>query len=146
MRELGIVGAPNVCVAACILKDDRLLIGLRHYTPDKWKKISIWTTPGGRCEAGERLEDTLRRETAEEVGITDLALTDFLGVVPGAMPGDTLYVFIGRTGQEPRLMEPQKFSEWKWEPVVSIPENFINPAALELIRKFVNGRKPAGGA
>lgn len=146
MRELGIVGTPSTCVSACILRDDRLLIGLRHYTPDKWKKISIWTTPGGRCEAGELVEAALRRETAEEVGITDLEITDFLGIIPGAMSGDTLYVFICRSGQEPRLMEPQKFSEWKWESVDSIPDNFINPAALVLIKKFIGGRKLGGGA
>lgn len=144
MRELEIVGTPSVCVAACILRDDRLLIGLRHYTPDKWKQISIWTTPGGRCEAGEKVEDALRRETAEEVGVTEMEITDFLGAVPGAMPGDTLYVFICRTAQEPRLMEPQKFSEWRWETVASVPENFINPAALELIRKFVSDREAGG--
>jgi len=146
MKELGIVGAPQICVSACILRKDRLLIGLRHYTPDKWKQISIWTTPGGRCETGETLETTLRRETAEEVGIVDMEITDFLGIVPGAMPGDTLYVFICRTRQEPRLMEPQKFSEWKWEDIGRIPENFINPAALQLIRKFIDDRKPARGA
>ena len=140
MRELEIAGTPATCVAACILRDDRLLIGLRHYTPDKWKKADIWTTPGGRCEAGEKLEAALRRETAEEVGITELEITDFLGIVPGGMPSDTLYVFICRSAQEPRLMEPEKFSEWKWEGLDRIPANFINPAALELIRKFVAGQ------
>jgi len=30
---------------AFIFKNDKLLIGLRNYTPDKWKAISVWTAP-----------------------------------------------------------------------------------------------------
>jgi len=142
MKELQITGTPSVCVAACIIRDARLLIGLRHYTPDKWKKVSMWTTPGGRCETGETVESTLRRETAEEVGITDLKVVTFLGIVPGAMPGDTLYVFVCETEQEPRLMEPEKFSEWKWEEIGKIPANFINPAALKLVAEFIDKLRP----
>lgn len=129
------VGTNRMCPVAFIFKDDKLLIGLRNYTPDKWKKISVWTGPGGRCDDGETLETTLRRETAEEVGITDLKITDYLGAVPGAKEGDTVFVFKAETNQEPRLMEPEKFSEWKWCPITEIPDNFINPAALKLISK-----------
>lgn len=34
-------------------------------------------------------------------------------------------------------MEPEKFSEWKWCDIDEIPENFINPPALELARKYI---------
>ncbi len=144
MDELRIVGNSKTCVAACIIRGGRLLIGLRHYTPDKWKKVDMWTTPGGRCETGETIEAALRRETVEEVGINGLKIAAFLGIVPGAMPGDTLYVFACETGEEPRLMEPEKFSEWKWEEPDKIPANFINPAALKLIAEFIDKRERAG--
>jgi ADP-ribose pyrophosphatase YjhB (NUDIX family) len=136
--KLGKIGNPKICTSMAIIKENQLLIGLRHYTPDKWKSISVWTTPGGRCDDGETLETSLRREVAEEVGITELDVNDFLGIVPGAKEDDLLYVFIGKTSQEPRLLEPEKFSEWKWEDVNSIPENFINPKALELIKDYLN--------
>ncbi len=128
------IGTTKMCPAAFIFKNKRLLIGLRNYTPDKWKEISVWTAPGGRCDIGDTLEETLRREVAEEVGITDLKITDFLGMVPGAKEGDILFVFKAETNQEPRLMEPEKFSEWKWCPLSEIPENFINSASLKLIK------------
>lgn len=118
---------------AFIFKNDKLLIGLRNYTPDKWKTISVWTAPGGRCDGSETLEITLRREVMEEVGITDLKITQYLGTVPGAKEGDVVYVFKAETNQEPKLMEPEKFSEWEWCPISEIPANFINPESLKLL-------------
>lgn len=127
------VGTNKMCPVAFIFKGGKLLIGLRNYTPDKWKKISVWTAPGGRCDDGETLEKTLRREVTEEVGITEMNITDYLGTVPGAKEGDTVFVFKAETNREPKLMEPEKFSEWKWCAISEIPENFINPKLLELI-------------
>ena len=117
-----------------------MLIGLRNYTPDKFKKISLWTIPGGRGEDGETIEVTVRRETLEEVGIAKLEITDYLGDVPGAKEGDIVPLFIGNTDEEPKLMEPEKFSEWRWEDLNNIPENFINSAALALIRNRLKVR------
>jgi len=128
------VGTNKMAPVVFIVKENKLLIGLRNYTPDKWKTTSVWTIPGGRCDDGETLEKTLRRETAEEVGITNLSITDYLGTVPGAKEGDVVFVFKGETNQEPKLMEPEKFSEWKWCPLSEIPNNFINPPSLKLIK------------
>ena len=132
LQKIG--GEKDVSVAV-IFKNNKVLIGLRNYTPDKWKDISVWTIPGGRCDGHETLETTLRREVLEEVGIDDLKITGFLGSVPGAKDGDTVFIFRVETRQEPRLMEPEKFSEWTWCPPSEIPDNFITPAALKLIRK-----------
>lgn len=118
---------------AFIFKNNKLLIGLRNYTLDKWKSISVWTAPGGRCDDGETLEITLRREVFEEVGINNLKITKYLGSVPGGKDGDAVFVFKAETSQEPKLMEPEKFSEWKWCKVSEIPSNFINPESLKLI-------------
>jgi len=137
MKKLEESGMPKICPIIAIIRDKKILIGLRHYAVDKWQAISVWTTPGGRCDNGEKIETALRREVAEEVGITHLNIDNFLGEVNGAKEGDKVYVFIGTTDQEPKLLEPEKFSEWKWEDINKIPENFINPAALELIQKFI---------
>lgn len=131
-------GTSEICPIIAITRGSKILIGLRHYTPEKWKATSVWTLPGGRCEDGEKVEATLRREVAEEVGITQLDINSFLGRIDGAKEGDMVYVFIGSTSQEPQLMEPEKFSEWKWKDIDRIPENFINLNALSLIRKFIH--------
>ena len=127
------IGSDKDVPVAFIFRDNKLLIGLRNYTPDKWKDISVWTAPGGRCDGCETLEITLRREVLEEVGIDDLKITKYLGSVPGAKEGDVLFVFKAETTQEPKLTEPEKFSEWKWCKVSEIPSNFINRESLKLI-------------
>ncbi|MBI5798077.1 NUDIX hydrolase [Candidatus Woesearchaeota archaeon] len=127
MNILAQKGTEKTCPTAVFLKEGKVLSGLRHYTPDKWKAISVWTFPGGRCDAGETIEQTLRREVAEEINITDFQITKYLGTFPGAKEGDLVPAFLCTTMQSPKLMEPEKFSEWKWFPAKKLPENFINP-------------------
>ena len=139
IAELKHKGDVHTCTSAVILRDGKILLGLRHYTQREWKTISVWTTPGGRCDEGESLEEGLRRETMEETGITDLAIKRFLGVVPAAgSQSDTLWVFLCESTGEAKLMEPDKFSEWQWFPLTEIPENFINTAARKLILEKVS--------
>jgi ADP-ribose pyrophosphatase YjhB (NUDIX family) len=124
-----------------IIKNKSILLGLRNYTPEKWKAISVWTTPGGRCEAGETIEAALRREVKEEIDVDNLRILDFIGEIPGAKEGDIVPIFLCDTDQTPRLMEPEKFSEWKW---ISLEEyqngkdwRTMNPAAHALIKNFL---------
>ena len=42
---------------------------------------SHWDLPGGRVQVGEPVEATLRREVAEETGITQLAIEKPMGMV-----------------------------------------------------------------
>ncbi|MCK5026781.1 MAG: NUDIX hydrolase [Candidatus Pacebacteria bacterium] len=125
-KKLQQKGDDVTCPVAVIVRDNKVLMGLRHYTPDKWKTISVWTIPGGRCDDGEEVEETLRREVEEETGINDLYVSKFVGEFPGAKEGDKVPVFLCESDQEARLLEPKKFSEWKWFGKDDLPQNFIN--------------------
>ncbi|MFA5013195.1 MAG: NUDIX hydrolase [Candidatus Paceibacterota bacterium] len=137
LEKLNEIGSEKICPVAFFVKNGKILIGLRNYTPDKYKEVSVWTLPGGRCEKNEKVEITLRREVNEEVGINDLFIRDFLGEIAGAKEGDIVYVFKCETTQEPRLLEPEKFSEWCWVKIEDIPSNFINHEVLRLIKNNI---------
>ena len=99
-------GKGNVCPVACIIKDQKILVGFRHYK-NKWKNISVWTMTGGRCDEGETVGETIKREIYEEVGIKDLDFVDYLGEVLGANEGDVVPVFLCKTDKDYILMEPE---------------------------------------
>jgi len=113
-------------------------MGHRHYTPDKWKTISVWTCPGGRCDGRESVEVALRREVEEETGIKNLEIIDFISEVPGAKKGDVVPLFLCRTDQEAILMEPRKFSDWKWFGIDDFPREYINDHARTVILKLLS--------
>lgn len=140
-NQLSKIGDKTTCPVAVIIKNEKVLMGLRHYTPDKWKAISVWTIPGGRCDSGETIESTLRREVEEETGINNLKINKYLGEVPGSKSGDKVLLFVCSTDQEARLIEPEKFSEWRWFSIKEYPDNFINPAALDIIKKHLAGKE-----
>lgn len=118
------------------MREGKVLLGLRNYKTQQYKDGDFWTTPGGRCDEGEDVETTLRRETEEEIGVKNFEIKKELGVVPGAKEGDSVHVFLCETEEEARLMEPEKFTEWKWFDPQEVPDNFLNPDILEIIKKL----------
>lgn len=145
-EELSKIGHHTLCTSAIIVRDRKVLLGLRNYTPDKWKSISVWTTPGGRSEENETVEVGLRREVQEETGITNLDILEFIAQTPGAKEGDILSIFFCTTDQEPKLMEPEKFSEWRWVPIEEYlqgePWNIMNPTSHEVVSNFFKKKFP----
>lgn len=65
----------HIGVKAVIVADNKVLLLQRQ---DRWNGLS-WECPGGRMEEGEAIEQTLRRELAEELpGIADVTIGPIL--------------------------------------------------------------------
>lgn len=70
------MSAPQVCVGAVIVDDDRLLLIRRGHGP----AAGEWSVPGGRVDFGELMVEALVREVKEETGL-DVVVGDYLGHV-----------------------------------------------------------------
>ena len=126
--------APDqLCIFALIKKDDSILMGLREYVPGK----PVWTYPGGRGEAGETLIDSLRREIQEEIGVTQTEFIRVVGRKNGVKEGDRVYFVECKITENPTLMEPEKFKEWRYFPVNALPENIISKEDLKFIKRII---------
>lgn len=66
---------PMVGVGAVVLWDGRVLLERRGQPPAQ----GSWSLPGGLVDAGERLENAVRREVREECGI-EIEVGPLLGV------------------------------------------------------------------
>lgn len=101
-----------------------------------------WGFPGGKMELLESFKDTALREIAEEVGpqlkIRNLRVCSVINLTEYAPKH---YLDIGMVAEwvdgEPRIMEPDKCSEWVWFDVWNLPENLF-VTVRRIIETIVN--------
>lgn len=135
---------PGIGVGIMILKDNKILLGLRN--PDKVKASSelqgqgTWTMPGGKVEFMEKLIDAAKRELEEETSLIANKL-DLL-CISDDITDTAHYVTVGFIVREykgeVKTMEPETILEWKWFPLNNLPENLYNPSK-KCIDKYKEG-------
>ncbi|HBG82114.1 TPA: hypothetical protein DDW69_04770 [candidate division CPR2 bacterium] len=127
------IGSIDEGVFAIFVNDNKeILKGFRNYPSG-----SVWTDPGGRCSGDETLESTLRREVFEEIGIRDFEIRDYLGKFEGGFTDVWVYMFYCRTREEPRNMEPDKFSNWKWMGIQEFTKTSVGKEYMECVKKLI---------
>jgi ADP-ribose pyrophosphatase YjhB (NUDIX family) len=130
------VADEDTAAVAVIVRNGKILLVLREYE----KAPTVWTVPGGSSDGGEKLEVIVRRETQEETGIDNLEFVDYIGEV-NADDRDPLHIFHCHTDQNPKLKEPQKFSEWRWFSLSDFadgkPDNYINEPLRNVILDYL---------
>ncbi len=142
-----------------VLRDEKVLLGKRHEDPEKADSLmhgeGKWTMPGGKLEFGESLEEAAKREVLEEAGIKVRKLdvisisNDIVGknrageyVNKGLPPSDVEahFVTVGFICKdfegEPKVMEPDEITEWKWFPLDHLPSP-IYPPSQKVLKNYL---------
>ena len=114
------MNAPGVGCGAAILHDGKLLLVKRRRAPE----AGCWNLPGGKVDFGERVEDAVRREIAEEIGveielIRPLALVQMIGLDGQHWVSPTYLARI--VSGEPRNLEPEKHETLIWTALDELP-------------------------
>ncbi len=108
---------PRVGCGAAIVRDGEILLIQRKRAPE----AGAWGLPGGKIDWLEAIEDAVRRETLEELGIAlgELQLLCVMDYLDPTTPDHwvaPVYLVTDFDG-EPRLVEPDKHTAFGWFPL-----------------------------
>lgn len=136
---------PGVGVGIMILKDNKVLLGKRHSDPEKADSElhgeGSWTMPGGKLHFKEDLKEAAFREVFEETGAKiDKDELEIISVTNDIVE-DAHFVTIGflcrGLPEEPKLMEPDEITEWRWFELDKLPSHIFFPSE-KILKNFFN--------
>jgi len=127
---------PNVGVGIMILKNNKVLLGKRHENPKKADSElhgeGTWTMPGGKLHYKEGLCEAAQREVLEETGVKINKNKLEIVSVTNDIVKDAHFVTIGflykKFPKEPRVMEPDEITKWKWFNLNKPPSQIYFPS------------------
>ena len=133
----------RVGVGVMLVKGGKVLLGKRHPDPEKASSElhgeGTWTLPGGKMDFGDTLFGAAAREVLEETGI-QLKKSDIISVTNERVP-DKHFVTIGFIGREfqgePKVMEPDEITEWKWFGFGELPRPIFFPSE-KIIKNYLD--------
>ena len=130
------VNRPKVGVGVMILKDGKVLLGVRKGAHG----ADTWQFPGGHLEHLESVFDCAKREVLEESGLKITNLRhDFTANFRALAPKHYLHIGITADWEsgEPMNLEPDKCESWGWYSFDSIPQPLF-PMCQIAIDKYIN--------
>jgi ADP-ribose pyrophosphatase YjhB (NUDIX family) len=125
-----------------LLKDNKVLLGHRHVDAEKASSElhgeGTWTMPGGKLHFQEKFEDGAKRELLEETGIIGKSFKVIS--LSNDIVHDAHFVTIGLICEhfegEPKVMEPDEITEWKWFSLNELPKPIYFPSE-ELLKNYI---------
>jgi 8-oxo-dGTP diphosphatase len=118
---------PRVGIGVLIIKNGKVLMGRRknaHGDGD-------WSPTGGHLEFGESFEHCAKREALEEAGVK-IRNVRFATITNDVFEKENLHyitiiMLADYDSGEPKLLEPDKFTEWGWFSWNSMPQPLFLP-------------------
>lgn len=129
---------PTIVVTAAVVEQDGSFLVTRRL--ERTHLAGTWEFPGGKCEDGESLEESLRREMLEELGV-NVEVGRELFSVRHDYPGRTvaLHFFACRLRGEPH---PRLGQEMRWVARNELTALEFPPADAELIQRLAGDAGP----
>ena len=129
----------GVGCGALIINDKNEALLVKRGVKSK-NEVGVWSKPGGAVEFGEKVEDAVRREIKEELGV-NIELSKFLGFTNHIIKSEnqhwvTFNYLAKITEGEPRIMEPEKIAEIKWFNLRNLPEK-LSQTTSEPIKDYL---------
>ena len=95
----------------------------------------LWEFPGGKREADETLEESLRRELMEELGAS-FAVESRVETVRWDYPGKTVLLSFYRCRWESGAIEPREGQLMEWVPATDLRRYEFPPADAALLARL----------
>ena len=145
---MGNTKKPGVGVGIMLLKEGKVLLGKRHFDPARADSElhgeGTWTMPGGKLHFHEELEGAAYREVLEETGVTINQKKLKMISVTNDIVKDAHFVTIGFLCEdfqgEPKVMEPEEITEWRWFALDKLPHPIFFPSR-KILNNFLKAKK-----
>ena len=132
-------------IGIMVFRNNKILLGKRHDDPEKASSAlhgeGTWTMPGGKLDFGETFEKGATREVFEETSIKVNSLK--VVCISNEIVSDAHFVTIGLLCEdfegEPKVMEPEEITEWKWFDLNNLPKPMFFPC-VKIINNFLEGK------
>jgi len=135
-------GRIGVGIGVMILKEGRVLLGKRNIDPEltssELKGAGTWTMPGDKLHFNETFETAAFREVLEETGIK-LEKAEVICINEDQVE-NAHFITLGllaETNQEPKILEPDEITEWRWFNLENLPSPLYFPSA-KVLKNYKN--------
>ncbi len=124
-------------------EQNKIIMGLRNDDPDKadseLKGEGTWTLPGGKLEFLESPIECAKRETKEETDL-DVKNLKLISVSDDKIP-KAHFITLGFVCKdfewEPKTMEPEEITKWRWFDIEKLPEKIFSPSK-KIIKNYIS--------
>ena len=125
---------------ALIINDENETLLIKR-TPKSQNEAGFWSKPGGTVEFNENVEDAVKREIKEELGV-DIELDKFLGftnhIIKSQNQHWVAFNYLAKIIKgEPKNLEIEKIEEIKWFNLSNLPSN-LTQTTSEPIKEYLS--------